>query len=533
MLERTDWKTAPPLWSAALEGGHDLDRPAILRFATDDFVPALHGELALDPAERDVGALVAVPETWRAGEQPAGTLKLYQPAHGRFYLLTAGLVCARYGLPDRAVGGGEEVFFVLRRLEPSGTAAVDPDVPATYDEFAWAGAWVRANGGLAAGEERLPLFPATYTEGGRRRRVLAGLVPVAAREKYEGALVPPPVPDPASTPDPMADVADPRVDKLEAGIVGMQALAAADVATNDDASLDVVREGFFFAILDVATFLHDHLDGVWDGDPVPTSPAIPAAGGGTSTDRLAAVFSGTKSWRTALAQAYGNRNAILSELEDPPAPVTNMTVTAIKAAITNLGVSPGDLAPPVPNPIEAAETDFFGECASLLPDLPPPPPPEDPSAAEATFTDGAVYVAKCVYHRPHCAPAKQDQISRASEPFRLAHYYDPDAPYRDATIPMPVDTSIEGLRKFPNAFKVAISAQLRRQMDRVQNIKLGDLDDGNIPDEDPGLSLGMICSLSIPIITICALILLMIIVSLLNIVFFWLPLFKICKPKVG
>ena len=41
----------------------------------------------------------------------------------------------------------------------------------------------------------------------------------------------------------------------------------------------------------------------------------------------------------------------------------------------------------------------------------------------------------------------------------------------------------------------------------------------------------MICSLSIPIITICALILLMIIVSILNIVFFWMPLFKICLPK--
>jgi hypothetical protein len=40
----------------------------------------------------------------------------------------------------------------------------------------------------------------------------------------------------------------------------------------------------------------------------------------------------------------------------------------------------------------------------------------------------------------------------------------------------------------------------------------------------------MICSLSIPIITICALILLLIIVNLLNIVFWWLPYFKICFP---
>ena len=47
---------------------------------------------------------------------------------------------------------------------------------------------------------------------------------------------------------------------------------------------------------------------------------------------------------------------------------------------------------------------------------------------------------------------------------------------------------------------------------------------------DGGDSLGMICSLSIPIITICALILLMIIVILLDIIFRWLPFFIFCFP---
>ena len=40
----------------------------------------------------------------------------------------------------------------------------------------------------------------------------------------------------------------------------------------------------------------------------------------------------------------------------------------------------------------------------------------------------------------------------------------------------------------------------------------------------------MICTLSIPIITICALILLMIIVLLLDFIFRWLPFFIICFP---
>ena len=47
---------------------------------------------------------------------------------------------------------------------------------------------------------------------------------------------------------------------------------------------------------------------------------------------------------------------------------------------------------------------------------------------------------------------------------------------------------------------------------------------------DAGLSLGMICSLSIPIITICALIVLMIMVSLLDYVFRWMPYFVFCFP---
>jgi len=45
-----------------------------------------------------------------------------------------------------------------------------------------------------------------------------------------------------------------------------------------------------------------------------------------------------------------------------------------------------------------------------------------------------------------------------------------------------------------------------------------------------GLNLSWICSFNIPIITICAFFVLNIFLSLLNIVFFWLPFVKICIP---
>jgi hypothetical protein len=43
----------------------------------------------------------------------------------------------------------------------------------------------------------------------------------------------------------------------------------------------------------------------------------------------------------------------------------------------------------------------------------------------------------------------------------------------------------------------------------------------------------MICSLSIPIITICALILLMMIVLVLDVIFKWIPWFIVCFPLPG
>jgi hypothetical protein len=43
----------------------------------------------------------------------------------------------------------------------------------------------------------------------------------------------------------------------------------------------------------------------------------------------------------------------------------------------------------------------------------------------------------------------------------------------------------------------------------------------------------MICSLSIPIITLCAFILLIIMISLLDIIFRWLPWFITCFPVPG
>ena len=72
-----------------------------------------------------------------------------------------------------------------------------------------------------------------------------------------------------------------------------------------------------------------------------------------------------------------------------------------------------------------------------------------------------------------------------------------------------------------------MSNQLRAQMSRVGDAKKAL--NGELGAEQQ-FDLGVLCSFSIPIITIVALFLLMIFVVLLNIVFWWLPFFRICFP---
>ncbi len=147
--------------------------------------------------------------------------------------------------------------------------------------------------------------------------------------------------------------------------------------------------------------------------------------------------------------------------------------------------------------------------------------PADPGAA-------GWYVLQCVYEQPECGRNCAPVVSDSSEPFRMASFFDADAPARTLPVALPVDTTPAALRKYDRNVVFTLSDELRRQISRVKSMK--DLTDGNIGDADPSVGFSVVCSLSIPIITICALILLMIMVSVLNIIFWWLPYFLMCFP---
>jgi len=250
------WAAPSPFWLEAtafdgLVAQSKMREPAILRFAADSFMEDFMKIIATDPDK--LRSLVAIEETWRGPAarpeaeallEPAAPsssfarrldrvrrvterakntgslaaalrngdprrtapLKLYQPAHQRYYLVSACLVCGIPGLPDRAlnIGNQESVSFVLRRLLPPNKPALGEDLPtvdvATWDEYAMlatpSGAgWqkiAKVSGAtptvVLPGEERLPLFAVSFAEDdGRKRRLLAGLIPVGKRESYMGA----------------------------------------------------------------------------------------------------------------------------------------------------------------------------------------------------------------------------------------------------------------------------------------------------------------------------------------------------------
>jgi hypothetical protein len=176
------------------------------------------------------------------------------------------------------------------------------------------------------------------------------------------------------------------------------------------------------------------------------------------------------------------------------------------------------------------------------------PEPAIPTAAiaPANALEGW-FVIRFVYERPQCRPLHHEVVSDRTEPFQMAGFFDPDAPARPIRIGLPIDTTPAGLRKFDKNTAFIISDTLCGQLKRVRGLTLGDLIMSVLPwpfhqdlsvkeggaCEKGGVSLGMICSLSIPIITLCALILLIIMVTLFDFIFRWMPFFVFCFPLPG
>jgi hypothetical protein len=676
------WAGPSPLWKELIANGstrpvEGFGAPAILRFATDDFMQKYQDTLSTDPLK--LGEFRAVPETWRgAVAQPAvptparsfalsfqrrgsintrtsstgakatsstdaaelPRLKLYQPAHQRYYLISACLVCASPGLPDRKVDAGkqEKISFVMRRLiKPTSNSS---DVT-QWDEYAWVDSgtgyvWQKVRAGdvtsdavSVINEERLPLFATTFQEDDlRSRRLVSGIIPVAKREAYLGAQSRASADDSATSGTTAITARKillrKQVIEPWKAIVNQAATAAAAIDENVEGNVltdneirdarrttrEQVQVLSWLVLLDLAEFLQSQIPELWTAilsgqrpaagatrdaydildaaaldpdddkglrDAIQHHESVPVPENGdpdprdeiyadedvpdSLLDALARYGEGSDEIKTTLkeqlesvdepylrsdAQSRGLWPDFVFPLADPEFPTqVPLPLAADLPSISLTAEELADLELNTEEPLTADPLDEFAVAlARALPNDAAGPEPAIPTAALTPADQlNAVFRIRCIYERPNCGPLHEDVVSDPTELFDLASFFDPDAPARPIRIGLPLDTTPAGLRKFDKNSAFVMSDILCGQMARLKGITFGDLiravlpwplhKDLSVPDAGPCIGGGTICSLSIPIITLCAFILLIIFVTLLNIVFGWLPFFKICFPIPG
>jgi hypothetical protein len=149
-----------------------------------------------------------------------------------------------------------------------------------------------------------------------------------------------------------------------------------------------------------------------------------------------------------------------------------------------------------------------------------------PAGSAGRFDEpGARYLVRA-FMRVKCSDACPPRLvwSPPSEEFEIAEWYAPGpAAPPVVMLPDPFDRGFLSAAKPGVTFAVPASLANFLNQDPKQILK-GEAGKGG------GFSIGFLCGFNIPIITICAFILLNIVLNLLNLIFRWIPFVKICIP---
>jgi len=513
MNHAVQWAAPNPLWKKLGATPDAIKKPALLAFGSDQFMAEVASVLATKPEA--LSDYVATYESNReppvgsdtvASPSPVPPLKLYQPVHGRFYLVAASLVCQPLGLPDRRLNLAHEerAVFVLRRLdgdtEMAWVAVPDPKKPMT-PAHQWQALSKVQETSIAPSEEVLPLFPLNAKDAKHTRRLHAGVIPTASYDSFSSAAL--------VVPDALDKTTDLRRAEAHARVVEpFNAIRpSGPLPTVNDVTKGAQVAASPFILLDFGDVLRQHIHPVWDAIVNGASAPDPATNVGVLYKFLESGtlpygdHSGGTTWADAIKTAWSKINDINAGND---APTFDLRGSSFDAGA--LGTAIDDAL---------AETHSTPTTTGKLATVP-------------KFGDTkARYVIRCFFRRPNCGPLHPDLPSARSDVFQLAQYFDSDAPARTIRIPMPIDTTAAGLRKFPKSVGFLLSDQLQKQICQVSD--LAGVLKGNITSCEDA-TWGEICSFSIPIITIVAMLLLMIFVILLNIVFWWLPFLKVCIP---
>lgn len=504
MAETFDWLKPSLLWEPGATDmlRRDFFRPALHEFTTDKFMEDFLAS-AGNPAPKPFGDTLAKAAAGRT------TLKLFQPVHGNFYLTSASLCCHIPGFPDREVkaGEGESVFFVLRK-KMGGV------------EYAWNGG--ETNRGwqslgakpreISAEEERLPLFQA---QTGRGRRLFFGYVPVSSQDTYAAAIA-------DQLPAPYKDE-DPRIQELDSRFIGPLGMTTAGNRSTPFESPTKVAppetqlrvsvyllldlwEYFDLYLPEVAAALRDNTTSQLTGDAAALADYLKTKFFSGTTLTLAAALSKVAKDRDELNRPGDSDLIALGYASNPATFASDYNMRDHTLV-----------------PLGGLRT----KTAAALEEV-PETKPAAVGLPKFSTEAGDQYVLRYVYERAQCDPPHR-YVSRPTLPFELAPFFDPEAPGRNIRVGLPVDISIAGLRKFKKNVGFIMSKELNEKVEGLKGKEKATLDN-DASTSSVGIDIGWICSFSLPIITICAFILLMIIVIVLNLVFWWIPLLKICFP---
>ena len=540
----TQWKEPALSWNGAIaEDG----RPAILEIRDDDFIQQFLAAMdGRDPAAYFDGHRLQS----KAGQT---SLKLYQPLHGCFYLVTASLVCRQLGLPDKAVerANGESVFFVIRRRTAQGEEAWIP--------LEKGGRWQLLTGNkrfsLALGEERLPMHPAqicprpaaprsVFTDN-VERELHYGYIPTGNRDKYRdtlGRTLAAPIAPQTLVNDFISAAetnAPPGVDfnwRREVFFrrvfrpwesLGDNLVSGGAVRLKVEISTNAQIEQLY-ALLELADFLKNNLPTLWTALEAGSGSSLPV---GSEMRKLHDRLTDPDSTNPFKIKSNGSDKMVGELLMQFKAhielvrgqgtiPATNFDFRDFFNAgrLDQLRTAVEKVIPEETQPIQIAGDEESNELVRLITHQ---VQPREPEGSEATYHIRAVYE-----YDPNCPPIVSPV---ASHPFQLAKFFDPDAPARLVKLEAP-SMKPQDLRKYARGVGIEMSPDLHKLASCLAGGDIDGIIDSISGDCDGGLNIQMICSFSIQIIFLVAFIVMFIFLILLNFIFGWLAYLRICLP---
>ena len=551
------WVKPAPLWASQDTA---LGQPWLAEFDSDRFLPDFL-DLMASQTPADLASDTHTPKLTILDDGKKH-LKLYQPLHSRYYLVTGSLVCRKLGLPDRSVlrKNGEKTSFVLRRL-----TADSNNVTA---EYAWVkdstvpsgGSWqLVGSNSLLENEERQPMHPVKTcaplalstsivpTPVGQtscdQRTVYYGYIPVASREKY---LMP--IADPIGPLQNIIDAGgtgapgDPRLDDLSTRVFEpWLSFYIPNTSSPPPPPDDQQPSISFYLLLDMLDFLQNNLPSVFN--------ALGTDGSSVNGTNRKALFTELQDIRREPPSA-GNPDVLLADLlnslkpylplvqiqqgiEPPDLSIYNLHDAQYDVNHTPKSVSDGYLT--------LSSGRFYTLFSAALdeekqerknnnqPWLTVPDEVKD--ILKTDPPNGDTYCLRLVYEHDPCVAVVSDQ----SNSFTFAKAVDPDAPARHIRIELP-SIKPKDLRKFKRGVGIQSSCEMNQLTNQL--MKIAGLDGITKLKTPPpcgsgsggGINIGWICSFSLQILFIISFILMFVFLIVLNIVFWWIAFFRICFP---